>query len=849
MSAIIGAIFLSQFATQTPAKPAELTGLDKILATESYILPPKAIMDSVLAPWNENVSISNIDPSKTRYLRLRRPLLVPISVMARPVKILGGIDIELSSGRNKDIVNRAVTSFEIVNIRDGKSVTVTPDFPLGVSTPTWSGDGTMLAFWGFRDAETWLCVADAQNGKVRVLNREQGRPSLITGVEWVDDNKSIVAPFAVPGKAPIKPEVADRPVVRVSDDQRTALRTYQGLLNDEHDASMLEFYSTVQLQKVDVKSGRSQKIGTPAAYRSLSPSPDGRSFQVSITKRPYSYLVPASSFGSTTRIMDESGKELIKISDTNLRVGAPAAPPAAAGGQLPAGNNTERRSMGWRPDGAGLSYLQLAPREEGSSAPQEDQVVLWKYPFGDNDKEVVYKTTGRIGSVQYTRNPRKIVISQTAEGKATTTLVNLDDESKNVVLFERAGAAAAPGGGRRGGAGAPPTTPAAPQTPQDDPIGSLITTDGPKTGTVVLLSSNEDAVFFTGRLNAKDPKESDRQWIEKYDLATKQRTRIFEAKGDGIFETATGIDSDMNDLLVTRQSVSRVPNTYLINRAEKTDRAITNNRDYNPEITQADRRVVKVTRADGMSFEVRVTVPRGFRAGDKRPSIFWFYPGEFVDQAAYDASKRNVNPNLFRQPSASNVLHFLKLGYVVVEPDCPIFAPADRKNDSYIPQLRNNLSATIDELSDQGFIDRKKLALGGHSYGAFSTANAMVHTPFFKAGIAGDGAYNRMLTPFGFQSENRMLWESREVYLTMSPMLYAEQLTGALLMYHGIEDQNMGTWPLNSERMFQALEALGKPSALYMYPYEDHGQIAHETRLDMWARWVAWLEKWVEGKK
>lgn len=844
MSAIIGAILLSQFATQTPAKPAELTGLDKILATESYILPPKAIMDSVLAPWNENVSISNIDPGKTRYLRLKRPLLVPISVMARPVKILGGVDIELSSGRNKDIVNRAVTSFDIVNIRDGKSVTVKPDFPLGISTPTWSGDGTILAFWGFRDTETWLCVADAQNGRVRIVNKENGRPSLITGVEWVDDNKAIVAPFAGPGKTPVVPDVADRPIVRISDDQRTALRTYQGLLNDEYDANLLEHFATVQLQKVDVKSGRSQKIGAPAAYRSLSPSPDGRAFQVSITKRPYSYLVPASSFGNTTRIMDESGKELIPISDTNLRVGTPAGPPPGAGGQEPAGNNTERRSMGWRPDGAGLSYLQLTPRQEGSNT-QEDQVVLWKYPFGDGDKEVVYKVSGRIGSVQYTRNPRKIIVNRTAEGKTTATLVNLDDESKNVILFERAGAASGQGGGRRGGGGAPP---AAQANREDDPIGSLITTDGPKTGTVVLLSANEDAVFFTGRINSKDPKESDRQWIEKFDLSTKQRTRIFEAKGD-IFETATGIDNDLNELLVTRQSASRVPNTYLINRSDKTDRAITQNRDYNPEITQAERRIIKVTRADGMSFEVRVTVPRGFRAGDKRPSIFWFYPGEFVDQAAYNASKQNVNPNLFRQPSPSNVLHFLKLGYVVVEPDCPIFAPADRKNDSYVPQLRNNLSATIDELADQGFIDRKKLALGGHSYGAFSTANAMVHTPFFKAGIAGDGAYNRMLTPFGFQSESRSLWESREVYLTMSPMLYAEQLTGALLMYHGIEDQNMGTWPLNSERMFQALEALGKPSALYMYPYEDHGQIAHETRLDMWARWVAWLEKWLEGKK
>jgi dipeptidyl aminopeptidase/acylaminoacyl peptidase len=187
------------------------------------------------------------------------------------------------------------------------------------------------------------------------------------------------------------------------------------------------------------------------------------------------------------------------------------------------------------------------------------------------------------------------------------------------------------------------------------------------------------------------------------------------------------------------------------------------------------------------------------------------------------------------------------LGYAVVEPDVPIVGPAGRMNDNYIPDLRNSLWAAIDELDKRGIIDRDRLACGGHSYGAFSTANAMAHTPFFKAGIAGDGNYNRTLTAMSFQTERRHLWDARETYLEMSPLLWANRINGALLMYHGMEDANVGTDPINAEQLFLALDGLGKPAALYMYPYEGHGPISKETTLDLWARWVAWLDTYVKN--
>jgi dipeptidyl aminopeptidase/acylaminoacyl peptidase len=192
---------------------------------------------------------------------------------------------------------------------------------------------------------------------------------------------------------------------------------------------------------------------------------------------------------------------------------------------------------------------------------------------------------------------------------------------------------------------------------------------------------------------------------------------------------------------------------------------------------------------------------------------------------------------------------FVRLGYAVVvdPPGLPIVGPTGQQNNNYVNDLRNGLAAVIDELDRRGIIDRDRLAIGGHSYGAFTTVNAMVHTPFFKAGIAGDGAYNRTLTPLGFQNERRDLWEAPNVYLGMSPFMYANNLTGALLMYHGLHDQNVGTDPTNSIRLYQALNGLGKVTALYRYPLEDHGPAARETLLDLWARWSAWLDKYVKN--
>jgi dipeptidyl aminopeptidase/acylaminoacyl peptidase len=305
---------------------------------------------------------------------------------------------------------------------------------------------------------------------------------------------------------------------------------------------------------------------------------------------------------------------------------------------------------------------------------------------------------------------------------------------------------------------------------------------------------------------------------------------------------------DVQRVFTTRQKPNVVPDSYVTELAGGKTVQLTKNMDPTPWYRSLQVQRFQVTRVDGIKFWVKVTTPP--KPAGKLPALFWIYPREYTDQAAYNAAYARTSAmtaHRFEAPDPRSMTMLALVGYAVVEPDVPIVGPAGRINDNYIPDLRNSLWAVIDDLDKRGLIDRDRLAVGGHSYGAFSTANALAHTPFFKAGIAGDGNYNRTLTTMTFQSERRHFWDARDAYLEMSPLLWAHRVNGALLMYHGMDDANVGTNPINAEHMFLALDGLGKPAALYMYPYEGHGPLTRETTLDLWARWIAWLDTYVKN--
>lgn len=835
------------------------------IGAEGYIKPPNEIAEAVTAPWYRNGGVTNLSPDRTRYIVSTRAGLPKLADLARPYHNLGGLQIDFKANRVRNIIFQRVISFEVKGL-DGKTVTtILPPKGASIGSPSWSPDGKRIAYYAHFDTGTYLCVADAKTGKSKQVSPRAVLATAESQFEWLRDSKRLVAVFVPTNRTamPVQAAVAISPLVKVSDDKPTAIRTYAGLMNSPYEFDLLEWHITSQLGVADADSGKIQEIGKPAMIENVSPQADGSTFRVTLMERPFSYMVTTSSFPEREVVWDTTGKQLVEIAKRPLRFGPPTPPPApgAAPGGAPAQGDSDKRALGWRPDGQGLTFLQVSapPSQAGGGQPSEDEdeqgrggagggqgrfgggqggaqglrpgqkdrVMQWVAPYGDKDMKVVFESDQRIGGVQYSDDCKTLFISQTVAGRSRVSAVRLDAPTKLYPIVESATG----------------------DNAFYEDNGSLSTREGSVAGNVVRMSSDGKYVYLTGIRYFRDPtKDAPRPFMDKVEIETGKKERIFESDPNR-FDNATLLDDDGKQLLVTKQSPTSISQTFLVNVSDKKEIQLTANRDYAPDLTQATQRKFMVTRNDGIKFQVEVTLPPGAKPGAKVPAFFWFYPSEFVDQATYDRGKRNFNKNTFSGISPSAKVILLRAGYALVEPDCPIIGPDTRKNDGYVPQLRNNLAATIDAICEDGTIDRNKLGIGGHSYGAFSTLNAMVHTPYFKAGIAGDGNYNRLLTPFGFQSETRQLWESREVYLSMSPMLYLEQLTGAVLLYHSIDDQNMGTDPINSPKLFAAMEALGKSAALYMYPYEDHGPIAEETILDQWARFVAWLDKYVKNAK
>jgi len=373
----------------------------------------------------------------------------------------------------------------------------------------------------------------------------------------------------------------------------------------------------------------------------------------------------------------------------------------------------------------------------------------------------------------------------------------------------------------------------------------------------VVLGKDGKSVALTGTRTpgANWHKQAPRPWLDRMDITSRTRMRLMDSPADMYESFVAPVDDDLAQFIVTRETATVIPDAWLRTAGTTDAKQLTKNVDVGPEVSGAIMKRIQVTRPrDGTKYWTDVLLPRDWKPGQRLPGIIWFYPREYTTAAEYDRTRWTTNINAFPAvPSArpaSSMQIWVSQGYAFIQPDIPIYGDAGRMNDNYTRDLKENLDAVLDAVVDSGFVDRDKMGLGGHSYGAFSTVNAMTLMPNFKAGIAGDGMYNRTLTPFGFQSERRNFFQAQDTYLDMSPFLRADKIAGALLLYHAWEDQNQGTAPMSSTRMFAALQGLGKPAALYMYPYEDHSVATYASDLDLWARWVAWMDVHVkQGKK
>ena len=812
------------------------------LSTEAYLKPPAEIAEYFDQPRHLNVSLGNLNSTRTWFARTQADRSTNLADIATPYLNLAGVMIDPKANRSRAASYRLSSSLVLTSTKDFTDRVISAPKGKWLSPGTWSPNGRYLMYLVHDEDSSTVWIHDAEKNSSKQLS---AHPVLATQVtpEWIPDSSGIVGVF-VPtnrGPEPAKGAQPAQPKVQVTDAAKNRLRTFRSLLENELDQARFEYYMTGQLAKFDL-GGRMSPIGKPAMIANIDPAPKGDVFRVSTIQKPFSYLVPASSFGRKEEIWDQAGKALTTLDTTPLRPGEPPTDPnAAPTPPTPAA----RRQLGWMPDGSGLYFVRtkakpasipaqpiLAPGEDeqargqrpGGTAPaaprEPEELIKWVAPFRKEDESVLLTRESGFSGLTWNPDASAIFVTDTKDGETSFKQISLGKDPSEVTLWSYKGAAENPGS-------------------------PVLTTNALG---VSVLDAKASTILLRGVNTTQDEeKNPSRPFLNAFDTATKKVQKLWQCE-EKTYQTIDGIlSNDGNRLVVRHQTATEIPNSFLVENGRRTTQ-ITKNIDLAPDLTDAKRYRFQVTRADGFKFWVKVTAPKWHVEGDKLPAFFWFYPSEFENQAAYDRGIRNANPYMFPVQGGSPKSLLTRRGWALVEPDCPIVGPKGRINDFYVNDLRNSLSATIDALESRGIADRTKLAIGGHSYGGFSTANAMVHTPFFKAGIAGAGNYNRTLTPLAFQSEQRTLFEARSTYLDMSPMLYAENLTGALLMYAGMDDQNVGTDPINTVRMYNVLESIGKPAALYMYPYEDHGQIARETLMDQWARWIAWLDKYVLGK-
>lgn len=854
-------------ATATPsAVSARAEGLSPdsaraLLAREGYIRPPEEVARLVTAPRHLNVALTLPSPDRRWFVWEKSDGMPSVTSFGKAHYYFAGLQVDPSASRARSLTTRGAADLQLIESSTGRAIDI--DVPAGatVSNPAWSPDGSQLAFIANFETASHVYVADVSTGRSRQVTRTPLLATLVTSIEWTPDNRNVVA-VLIPdarGPEPKRPPIATGPMVRLwTDSLESSQRNWATLLQDPSDQELMQYHVTGQLALIDVRSRAVKKLGAPAMFRGVDPSPDGRWLRVTRMERPFSYVVQYNNFGTVDEIWDRDGKSMALITRRPLQEATDTASPAAR-----ARRDSTRRDIAWLPDGSGISWIENVPRRGadtsdaaspggGGGSRRAERLMTWKAPFGAGDISVLFQSDGPIGDAAFSANGRTLFVARSRNNTGEILAVTPGDTAASArrtlarlrnwnPSFQVLGRSQGFGGPGRGG------TPGDSLSFYQNP-GALVLVAGP--GGRVALMSGDTAAFLLGtRYNRQWEGQGPRDFVDRVSLASGSKTRIYESPADASVDVRLALDNDFTKAVIERQTTTEHPNYWAVDFTSGQATQLTRNTDRMPEFTRLVRKRLWVTRADGVRFLVKLTLPEGYQEGTRLPGMLWLYPFEYTSQSDYERSLRTENINQFPAGGPRTIEYLATQGYAVANFNPPIIGDQGRMNDNYVPDLRMNLAAVIDELERQGYVDRTRMSIGGHSYGAFSTANAMAHTPFFKAGIAGDGMYNRTLTPNGFQSERRDLWNGQRTYLEMSPMLYAERIQGALLMYHMLEDQNVGTDPISSIRMMQALRAHGKVASLFLYPYEDHGPLTQETILDLWGRWTAWLDLYVKGTR
>lgn len=689
----------------------------------------------------------------------------------------------------------------------------------------WSRDGKYLAFTATTPAGTAVWVADLGIASARrltppSLNFTTARGNIVDdpGCSWLNGKAPLICRLwpANRGTIPKTVEVPNGVIVQESYGRSAPARTYEYLLQSPTDEALFDHYFTDQVSLVGL-DGKITPVGTPGIHTRVTPSPDGNYLLVETVQRPYSYQVPIDVFPSRTEVWHLDGKVLREIRNSHVAEEAPSARDAVLPGI---------RSVNWRPD-ARATLVMIEALDKGNprnTVPKRDQVSLLSAPFTGAATPFI-QTGYRYGGITWV-SPNTAFLTDRLSRGAKQRIWMIDPSAPNggtpKLIVDRSA-----------------------EDRYSDP-GSFVLVLDPATERFVPLRSSDGRYLYL-RGNGASP-EGERPFIDRFDLTTGKSQRLWQSTAPDYEQVLQVVDRDANRIITQRESPATPPNVFVRDLGAKSLTQITKLGDPAPYFANVKSELITYTRPDGVKLSATLYLPPGYDKSQGRlPFFFWAYPREF--QSADAASQLTGSPYQFKRPVRQNYLMLLMHGYGILDgPTMPIVGANGREpNDTYIQQLVASAQAAVDKIVDMGIADRDRVAIGGHSYGAFMTVNLLAHSDIFRTGIAESGAYNRTLTPFGFQAEPRTYWEAPEVYNAMSPFNYANKINEPVLLIHGQRDDNSGTFPIQSERLFAAIKGNGGNVRYLQLPLEPHGYTARETQRHLLWEYINWLDKYVKN--
>ena len=678
---------------------------------------------------------------------------------------------------------------------------------------TWSPNGTRIACCLLTPAglQLWTCPVDtlacAPVGEADISNSLGGLP-----YEYVTDDVVLVKRRPADAQRPADDPEPTGPIIQDTSGEESSSRTYTNLLETQHDVDLFRHYATAQLWRTDVTTGATERWGTEGIISGLSASPDKSHYLVVRTTEPFSFRVPYEKFGDHVELWDRDGR---KVTTLAVRPAQEHLPPAF-GSVI-----TEPRRFTWRSDHPAQLYWTEAQDGGDSRRPADfrDQLFYLEAPFTGEPVPSV-RLPLRYGAVRWCRGDLALIVDWDWKTRRQVTHRWRPDDPAHPLetLYDHnwEDEYADPGNFQL-------------RTLRNEHTVLITREEGTK---LVLVGSGHSP-------------EGTRPFIDLFDVATHRTERKWQSTPPYFERPLFFLDEHPDWFITARESKTERPNFFLRNFVTGAEQRLTDFPHPYPQLRDANLDKLRYQRADGVQLTGELHTPQHFVAGqsDPLPVLMWAYPQEYKN--AEKAGQVTTSPHQFTRISPLSPLPFLAAGFAVLDDFAmPIVGEGDEEpNETFIEQVQLNAAAAVRELIDRKVADPERIYVGGHSYGAFMTAHLLAHTDLFAGGIARSGAYNRTLTPFGFQAEERNFWDVPETYVKLSPFVHADKIEAPLLLIHGDEDSNSGTYPVQSKRMFAALNALGKTARLCLLPYEDHGYAAEESILHM--LWE--MERWMGG--